>query len=124
MAKQPKRNGQDATSRHSGPQHGWSPDVDETRQQKNPSAERSFHPDEHAPAPGPGRKVSREETKGSGADVGKSEGRRGEDQAAGGAEGMHDLGRKGASGRPSGTRDASAVTGIDPQDPPRSRKGR
>ncbi|MEU9304693.1 hypothetical protein [Streptomyces sp. NPDC048269] len=99
--------------------------MDATRQQENPSAERSFHAEEHAPAPGPGRKVSNEETKGSGVDVGKSEGRRGERQAKGakGEKGMRDLGPQGASQRPSGTRDASAVTGIDPQDPPGKRSG-
>ncbi|MFB7462675.1 hypothetical protein ACFCZ1_04045 [Streptomyces sp. NPDC056224] len=123
MAKQRKPSQGEAISRHSGQQHGWSPDVDATRQQENPSAKRSFEPERHAPKPGPGRKVSKEETKGSGADVGKSEGRRGEQQAPGskGEKGMRDLGPQGASRRPSGTRDASAVTGIDPQDPPGKR---
>ncbi|MFC9635198.1 hypothetical protein ACFTY8_39630 [Streptomyces mirabilis] len=51
-----------APSQHKGTQqHGWSPDVDEARQQDNPSAHRSFHPDQHAPYKGPGRKVSKEE---------------------------------------------------------------
>ncbi|MGW7329785.1 hypothetical protein ACWGIU_14565 [Streptomyces sp. NPDC054840] len=122
MAKQQKPN-QSEASRHTGPQHGWAPDVDATRKQENPSAERSFHAEEHAPARGPGREVSQEEKKGSGVDVGKSEGRRGEQQTKGAKspKGMHDLGPQGASRRPSGTRDASAVTGIDPQDPPGKR---
>ncbi|MFD3875844.1 hypothetical protein [Streptomyces sp. NPDC058623] len=49
MVKQPKPS-QPAHSEgpcpHKGTdQHGWSPDVDETKQQDNPSAHRSFHPD-------------------------------------------------------------------------------
>ncbi|MER5807825.1 hypothetical protein ABT143_06465 [Streptomyces sp. NPDC002033] len=105
-------------SRHPGTeQHGWSPDVDSTRTQDNPSAHRSFHPDEHAPAPGPGRTVSKEETKGTGARTGESKSRRGEDLAEKGSEGMHDRGPQGRSQRPSGTRDASAMTGVDPQEP-------
>ncbi|MEU9031153.1 hypothetical protein AB0D46_27305 [Streptomyces sp. NPDC048383] len=104
-------------SRHPGTeQHGWSPDVDSTHTQENPSAHRSFHPEKYAPKPGPGRTVSKEETKGTGAKTGESSGRRGEDLAKKGDDGMHDLGPKGRSGRPSGTRDASAVTGVDPQD--------
>lgn len=46
-------------------QHGWSPDVDETKQQDNPSAHRSFHPEEYAPGKGPGRTVSKEEAEAS-----------------------------------------------------------
>lgn len=65
MAKQPKSSQPphgEGPSRHKGThQHGWSPDVDETRRQDNPSAHRSFHPDQHAPDRGPGRKVSKEE---------------------------------------------------------------
>ncbi|MFE9629424.1 hypothetical protein [Streptomyces sp. NPDC006463] len=124
MAKQRKPTQEEAISRHSGQQHGWSPDVDATRQQENPSAKRSFEAEKHAPAPGPGRKVSKEESEGSGVDVGKSEGRRGERQASGSKseKGMRDLGPQGASRRPSGTRDASAVTGVDPQDPPGKRR--
>jgi hypothetical protein len=42
-------------SRHKGThQHGWSTDVNETRQQDNPSAHRSFHPDKYAAEPEPG----------------------------------------------------------------------
>lgn len=106
-------------SRHPGTeQHGWSPDVDSTHTQDNPSARRSFHPDEHAPDAGPGRTVSKEEKKGTGARTGESISRSGEDLAKKGkAEGMHDLGPTGRSQRPSGTRDASAVTGVDPQEP-------
>ncbi|NBM18470.1 hypothetical protein [Streptomyces sp. GC420] len=111
-------------SRHKGTeQHGWAPDVDATRQQENPSAHRSFHPEEHAPGKGPGRKKSKEEEKPVPGDTVRSESESGEDYAGkSGEEGMRDTGRKGRSQRPSGTRDASAYTGVDPQDP--SSKGR
>ncbi|MFC9635197.1 hypothetical protein ACFTY8_39625 [Streptomyces mirabilis] len=56
----------------------------------------------------------------------KSTSDRGEEQgkARGDEKGMHDTGPKGHSQRPSGTSDASATTGVDPQDPPGSRKAR
>lgn len=59
MAKErkPSKPSGGGASRHKGTEHhGWSPDVDETRQQENPSAHRSFHTEEHAPSRGPGRK--------------------------------------------------------------------
>ncbi|QMU77183.1 hypothetical protein GXW83_17195 [Streptacidiphilus sp. PB12-B1b] len=100
------------------PEHGWGPSVDATPTQDNPSAHRSFHPDEYAPKPGPGRTVSKEETGKVTGNTVKSDGRRGEDHAKkGGQQGHHDTGPKGASQRPSGGRDASSVTGVDPQDP-------
>ncbi|MFF5184481.1 hypothetical protein ACFY30_11915 [Streptomyces sp. NPDC000345] len=111
-------------SRHEGTeQHGWAPDVDETRQQDNPSAHRSFHPEEHAPARGPGRTRSKEETRSVPGDEVSSHGVRGEEYAGEDEKGRRDTGRKGRSQRPSGTRDAPATTGVDPQDPP-SRRGR
>ncbi|MET8411300.1 hypothetical protein ABZV34_24875 [Streptomyces sp. NPDC005195] len=128
MAKQSKPSSsgsREHPSQHQGAhQHGWSPDVDETKQQENPSAQRSFHPDEHAPPKGPGRKISKEEAGNPHGEPVKSTNRRGEDQSkAGGAEpGMHDTGPRGRSRRPSGTKDASATTGIDPQDPRDGRK--
>ncbi|QES46947.1 hypothetical protein DEJ50_02855 [Streptomyces venezuelae] len=127
MAKHPKSSQPphgEGPSRHKGTkQHGWSPDVDETRQQDNPSAHRSFHPDQYAPERGPGRKVAKEEAGEPHGKPVKSTGRRGEDQskAGGDEQGMHDTGPKGRSRRPSGTRDASASTGVDPQDPPGTR---
>jgi hypothetical protein len=119
MAKQPKPSDPSRdVSRRKGPHHGWAQDVDETHQEENPSAHRSFHPDEYAPEPGPGREISKEETEGVPADRSKSTGGRGEDQAKKSRkDGMHDTGPRGRSQRPSGTRDASAVTGVDPQDP-------
>ncbi|WCD83859.1 hypothetical protein KPP03845_100178 [Streptomyces xanthophaeus] len=110
-------------SRHKGTeQHGWSPDVDETTQQDNPSAHRSFHPEKYAPAKGPGRTVSKEESGNPHGAPSKSMGSRGEEQSKGsGGKGMHDLGPRGRSQRPSGTKDASASTGVDPQDPPGTR---
>ncbi|REK86939.1 hypothetical protein DY245_29485 [Streptomyces inhibens] len=106
-------------SRHKGTkQHGWSPDVDETRQQDNPSAHRSFHPDKYAPEPGPEKTTSKEEVEGVTGDTVKSSSRRGEKQGGRSKEkGMHDEGRRGASQRPSGSRDAKASTGVDPQEP-------
>ncbi|WP_030294743.1 hypothetical protein [Streptomyces katrae] len=102
-------------SRHQGSeQHGWSPDVDATHKQDNPSAKRSFHPDEHAPK-------SRAKTSDSSEKVDegvpvKSSSRRGEDQAKGsGQKGHHDMGSRGRSQRPSGGKDASAYTGINPE---------
>ncbi|MFF3661042.1 hypothetical protein [Streptomyces olivochromogenes] len=136
MAKQPKSSQPphgEGPSRHKGTQqHGWSPDVDETRQQDNPSAHRSFHPDQHAPDKGPGRKVSKEEAGNLHGRPVKSTSDRGEEQskARSDEKGMHDTGPKGRSQRPSGTRDASATTGVDPQgpqdrqDPPANRRAR
>ncbi|MGW7436934.1 hypothetical protein [Streptomyces sp. NPDC054849] len=126
MTKQPKsshpKHGE-GPSRHEGTeQHGWSPDVDATSQQENPSAHRSFHPDEYAPSKGPGRTVSKEEAGDPHGKPVKSQSKRGEEQSKGSDEqGMHDLGPQGRSGRPSGSKDASAYTGVDPQDPPGKR---
>ncbi|WP_425281787.1 hypothetical protein [Streptomyces ficellus] len=103
-------------SRHEGTEHhGWSPDVDETRQQENPSARRSFHA-EDAPERGPGRKPSKEERGSVPGDVAESGTKRGEEYGDTSDEGMRDTGRKGRSGRPSGTKDDSAFTGVDPND--------
>jgi hypothetical protein len=96
--------------------------VDETRQQDNPSAHRSFHPGEHAEDRGPGRTKSKEETKPVPGDTSKSTGARGEEYADNDEKGMRDTGRRGRSQRPSGTKDASATTGVDPQDPPSGRR--
>ncbi|MBM9623611.1 hypothetical protein [Streptomyces zhihengii] len=127
MSQQPKSSGSshgEGPSRHGGAQHGWSPDVDETRRQDNPSAHRSFHPERHAPGKGPGRKVSEEETEDVPGDTVPSTGARGERRGPrSGEEGMHSAGRRGRSQRPSGTKDASATTGVDPQDPPGTRSG-
>ncbi|MFG2714121.1 hypothetical protein ACGFX2_26735 [Streptomyces goshikiensis] len=127
MAKQQPKPSQpthgEGASRFEGTkQHGWSPDVDETKQQDNPSAHRSFHPEKNAPAKGPGRTVSKEESGNPHGNPSKSMGKRGEERSKGsGEKGMHDLGPRGRSQRPSGTKDASATTGIDPQDPPGTR---
>ncbi|MEE1752111.1 hypothetical protein [Streptomyces sp. SP18CS02] len=110
-------------SRHRGTeQHGWAPDVDETRQQDNPSAHRSFHPDEYAPGRGRGRTSAKEERKPVPGDAVKSDTTRGEEYSEKSEEGMRDTGRKGRSRRPGGTKDASAFTGVDPQDPPHGRR--
>ncbi|MEU3184015.1 hypothetical protein ABZ707_07360 [Streptomyces sp. NPDC006923] len=105
-------------------QHGWAPDVDDTTQQPNPSAHRSFHPGKHAPEPDAGRAATDEDKKKSTAGTPlESTSRRGEEQA-GKSEGMHDKGPKGRSQRPSGSKDASAFTGVDPQDPPSKKPGK
>ncbi|MFC4507865.1 MULTISPECIES: hypothetical protein [Streptomyces] len=109
---------QDGPSRHEGEQHGWSPDVDETRQQDNPSAHRSFHTAEHGGGKGRGRTKSKEETKSVPGDTVESRSARGEESAGKDEKGRRDTGPKGRSQRPSGTRDAAAKTGVDPQDPP------
>ncbi|MFD3874623.1 hypothetical protein [Streptomyces sp. NPDC058623] len=127
MAKQQPKPSQpthgEGPSPHQGTeQHGWSPDVDETRQQDNPSAHRSFHPEKYALAKGPGRTVSKEEAGNPHGTPSKSVGSRGEDQSMGTSDqGMHDTGRQGRSQRPSGTKDAYVTTGVDPQDPPGTR---
>lgn len=109
--------------RHKGTgQHGWSPDVDETRQQDNPSAERSFRTAEHGGGKGPGRTKSKEETKPVPGDRVRSDSERGEEYAGGDEKGRRDTGHRGRSQRPSGTKDASATTGVDPQDPPSGRR--
>ncbi|MER5197648.1 hypothetical protein ACWD3J_24850 [Streptomyces sp. NPDC002755] len=110
-------------SRHEGAgQHGWSPDVDETRQQDNPSTHRSFHEAEYADEKGRGRTRSAQETKSVPGDTVESRGTRGEEYADTDEKGRRDTGRRGRSQRPSGTRDASATTGVDPQDPPSGRR--
>ncbi|MGW7348497.1 hypothetical protein [Streptomyces sp. NPDC054854] len=105
---------------------GWSPDVEETRQQDNPSARRSFHPEQYAPAKSPGRKVAKEE-------VGNPHGRPtmsmssgGEDRSKSGSDegGMRDTGSKGRSDAASETYPPSpASTCVDAQDPPGPRSG-
>ncbi|MCX5166859.1 hypothetical protein [Streptomyces antibioticus] len=107
-------------SRHRGTeQHGWSPDVDETRQQDNPSAHRSFHTAEHGGGKGPGRTKSPEETRSVPGDTVESRGTRGEEYGDRDEKGREDTGRRGRSGRPSGSKDTSAYTGVDPQEPRR-----
>jgi len=105
-------------SMHKGTeQHGWSPDVDQTEQQKNESAERSFRPEEYAPEKDRSKESGGGEKVPPASEV-KSETRSGERRAAETEEkGMRDMGRKGPSRRPSGGRDADAHTGVDPQEP-------
>ncbi len=105
-------------SRHEGTgQHGWSPDVDETHQQDNPSARRSFRTAEQAGERGRGRTKSPEEKKSVPGDTVEGHGASGEEYGNADEKGRHDTGRKGRSQRPSGSKDASATTGVDPQDP-------
>ncbi|MER5604263.1 hypothetical protein [Streptomyces sp. NPDC002265] len=97
-------------------EHGWASDVDETRQQDNPSAHRSFRTVEYGGGKGPGRTKSEEETRPVPGDTVKSDSTRGEEHARGGQKGHRSTGARGRSQRPSGTKDASAETGIDPQE--------
>ncbi|WP_042374756.1 hypothetical protein [Streptacidiphilus neutrinimicus] len=112
--------GTPAMNRDDVPERGWGPSVDDTSTQVNPSAHRSFHPDQYAPKPGPRPPVATEESGNPAGNPVRSHGRRGEDIAKKPQKGHHDTGPRGPSQRPSGTRDQSAVTGIDPQDPPNS----
>ncbi|WP_030768120.1 hypothetical protein [Streptomyces sp. NRRL F-2664] len=104
-------------SRHEGTeQHGWSPDVDSTHTQDNPSARRSFdRPEKSGAAPGSSRGGRKAAPEDEGTPV-QSASRRGEDVAKKGQKGHHDQGARGRSQRPSGGKDASAYTGVDPQD--------
>ncbi|RKT02387.1 hypothetical protein BX286_0288 [Streptomyces sp. 3211.6] len=110
--------------RHEGTeQHGWSPDVDATHTQDNPSARRSFDtPPEKArgqtgkaaPSDGADEVVPVESTSRSGEDLAKGSRNKGH----------HDLGPRGRSQRPSGGKDDDAYTGVDAQEGPRKlRKG-
>ncbi|WP_103541256.1 hypothetical protein [Streptomyces sp. SM1] len=115
--KQPQPSRDHGPGRHQGTgHHGWSPDVDETRQEENPSARRSFHAEEHAPSRGAGRKHAEEERTSVPGDVARSDAKRGEEHADKDEEGRRDTGCRGRSGRPSGTKDESAFTGVDPDD--------
>ncbi|WP_340384042.1 hypothetical protein U5640_39540 [Streptomyces sp. SS7] len=96
--------------------HGWASDVDETRQQDNPSAERSFRTAEYGGDKGPGRKRSEEETRPVPGDTVESDSTRGEEHAEGGQKSHRSQGGRGRSGRPSGSKDAPAETGVDPQE--------
>ncbi|WP_339134798.1 hypothetical protein WJM95_33945 [Streptomyces sp. f51] len=92
----------------------WGPSVNEESQQPNPSPHRSFHPEAYAPEPDEPRKEPTKKTKEASAKGTPSDSltTRAEDQ--GQSQGMHDTGRRGKSRRPSGRKDASAYTGIDP----------
>ncbi|MFE0631198.1 hypothetical protein ACFW3D_30105 [Streptomyces sp. NPDC058864] len=113
-------------SRHEGDdQHGWATDVDAEKQQDNPSGHRSFHPDTYAPG-GKNREPSpkdiAESTTGTPAhDVSGS----GEERAGKtGKRQIQDTGNRGPSGRPSGTKDTSEFSGVDPQEPRTGHRGR
>ncbi|MFF3448385.1 hypothetical protein ACFYXJ_14780 [Streptomyces sp. NPDC002667] len=92
--------------------------MNDESQQSNPSPHRSFHPDTYAPKPDRPRKVPTKQEKAASGEGTPSESLtpRGEDR--GKSRGMHDTGRRGQSRRPSGTKDASAYTGVDPDDSP------
>ncbi|MGY0070855.1 hypothetical protein ACWZEH_29590 [Streptomyces sp. QTS137] len=91
--------------------------MDETRQRENPSARRSFQAAEHGGEKGPGRTKSGQETKSVPGETVQSDSARGEEYAHNDEKGRRDTGPRGRSRRPSGAKDASAATGVDPQDP-------
>ncbi|MFF3327511.1 hypothetical protein [Streptomyces sp. NPDC002889] len=124
--KQREPSDDESTSRFKGSdQHGWSPDLNESSQD-NPSARRSFHPETDAPGPVKSRRSSQGEKDASAAGTPvESDSRRGEEYSDKSKEpGHHDKGRRGRSQRPSGSKDSSAFTGVDPQDPPTEHSGR
>ncbi|MFE5534776.1 hypothetical protein [Streptomyces sp. NPDC056492] len=126
MAESPKSHPPhgEGPSRHQGTdQHGWSPDVDSTHTQENPSARRSFDP----PKKEAGTTKSHKRSQSGKADEGvpvESTSRRGEDLARKGSQkGHHDMGPQGRSQRPSGGKDSSAFTGVEKKDSKRLRPG-
>jgi|SwirhisoilCB1_FD_contig_31_5971301_length_407_multi_3_in_0_out_0_1 hypothetical protein len=119
-ARKPEPSRGTAPSPHRGEKHhGWAEDVDAQRQEPNPSAHRSFHPDKYAPEPDPDHTSGDRDA--SLRDVpsrtGESPGRSGEDYADHDEEGMRRRGRRGRSQRPSGEKGARAFTSVDPQEP-------
>ncbi|MDX3095550.1 hypothetical protein PV703_04605 [Streptomyces sp. ME01-24h] len=113
-------------SRHQGDdQHGWATDVDAEKQQDNPSAHRSFHPDAHAPG-GRNREPSSEDIEASKAGTPAHDVSRSGEERAGtsGKRQIQDTGKRGASGRPSGAKATSEFSGVDPQEPPTGHRGR
>ncbi|MFF6904636.1 hypothetical protein ACFY9Q_01675 [Streptomyces sp. NPDC012389] len=116
MSKKPPRHGEGPSRFKGEEQHGWSPDVDGTSQRPNPSAHRSFNPDTYAPESDRPRKKPTEEEKRASLEGTTTESAtsRGEDR--GKDSDMHSTGRRGRSRRPSGEKDASAHTGVDPEE--------
>ncbi|MCS0639518.1 hypothetical protein NX801_28565 [Streptomyces sp. LP05-1] len=107
-------------TRHQGKQqHGWSPDIDDQKQQDNPSGHRSFHTETYAGEKKASRRSASEREKeeslrGTPLESGTKSGEDRPEKSAG----MRDTGRRGRSGRPSGSKDDTAYTGIDPKGPP------
>ncbi|MFI7239261.1 hypothetical protein [Streptomyces cyaneofuscatus] len=116
MSTKPPRHGEGRNRFKGEGQHGRALDVDETSQQSNPSAHRSFDPDTYAPEPDRPRKKPSEEEKRASPEgtTTESSTSRGEDR--GGDCDMRGTGRRGKSRRPSGEKDASAHTGVGPKE--------
>jgi len=96
----------------------WGPSVNDESQQPNPSPHRSFHPDTYAPEPDRPRKVPTKQEKDASGEGTPSDSLTARAEDRGKSEGMHDTGRRGRSRRPSGEKDASAHTGVDPDGSP------
>jgi hypothetical protein len=120
MAKTSRQPADEAGSRKSEGERQlrWGPSVDDESQQPNPSAHRSFHPDKYAPEPDKPRKVPTKAEKAASGVGTPSDSLTASGEDRGKSEGMHDTGRRGESRRPSGTKDASAYTGVNPDDSP------
>ncbi|MFJ8404105.1 hypothetical protein ACIQ9K_26975 [Streptomyces microflavus] len=116
MSKKPPRHGEGPSRFEGEGQHGWAPDVDETTQKANPSAHRSFHPDTYAPEPDRPRREPAEEEKRASLEGTTTESSTSRREDRGGDSDMRETGRRGRSRRPSGEKDASAHTGVDPQE--------
>ncbi|MEW2164466.1 hypothetical protein AB0912_15940 [Streptomyces sp. NPDC007084] len=95
----------------------WGPSVNDESQQDNPSPHRSFHPDRYAPDADRPRKVpTMEEKRASGEGTTSDSLTTSAEDRNEKSRGMHDSGPRGKSRRPSGEKDASAFTGVDPDD--------
>ncbi|MFF3413986.1 hypothetical protein ACFYW9_04700 [Streptomyces sp. NPDC002698] len=92
--------------------------MNDESQQPNPSPHRSFHPDKYAPEPDRARKVPTKKEKDASGEGTPSDSLTARAEDRGKSRGMHDTGRRGQSRRPSGEKDASAYTGIDPDGSP------
>ncbi|MEU8788297.1 hypothetical protein [Streptomyces sp. NPDC048643] len=97
----------------------WGPSVNDESQQPNPSAHRSFHADKYAPpSDGPRRTPTMEEKEAAGVGTSSDSLTTSAEDQKGKSRGMHDTGPRGKSRRPSGEKDASAYTGVHPDDAP------
>ncbi|MER7982758.1 hypothetical protein [Streptomyces sp. NPDC095817] len=95
----------------------WGPSVNDEPQRPNPSPHRSFHPDKYAPTPDkPRRTPTKAEKDEAGVGTSSDSLTTSAQDQTGKSRGMHDTGPRGKSRRPSGEKDASAYTGVNPDD--------
>ncbi|WP_263170847.1 hypothetical protein [Streptomyces sp. SCSIO ZS0520] len=136
MPKTPKRShpqhGEGPSEHRGTEQHGWSPDIDAEKQESNPSAHRSFHAGKYAPesdesqrTPPSEKEAARKASLAPSDKTGESPSRGGEERAArSSGKGRHSHGERGRSGRPSGGKDSTAYTGVDPKESSEDGKSR